>query len=170
MNVGAMNNQGYEMSLKWRDTVKDFSYEIGGQVSYSKNKIVEMAEAPYPYYWMNKTGYSYGQYKAYLNDGFYNSTQEAANHPYNVSAGNKAQAGDLRIVDINGDGIINEQDKIPYGYSNIPRFRIQPEPVPGLQGFRGIGTLHGIGTGQLRHGGVYAQSVHCERAGDEIHV
>lgn len=122
MNVGAMNNQGYEVSLKWRDNARDFSYEIGGQVSYSKNKIVEMAEAPYPYSWMNKTGYSYGQYKAYLNEGFYNSPQEAANHPYNVSAGNKAQAGDLRVVDINGDGIINEQDKIPYGYSNVPRF------------------------------------------------
>lgn len=135
MNVGKMNNQGYELSLKWRDTRRDFSYEIGGQVSYSKNTIVEMAEAPYPYPWMNKTGYSFGQYKAYLNDGFYNSDEEAANHPYNVSAGNKAQAGDLRIVDINGDGIINEQDKIPYGYSNIPRFGFSLNLFVGYKGF-----------------------------------
>ena len=149
MNVGAMSNQGYETSLKWRDTIKDFSYEISGQVSYSKNKIIEMAEAPYPYYWMNETGYSYGQYKAYLNEGFYNSAQEAANHPYNVSAGNKAQAGDLRIIDINGDGIINEQDKIPYGYSNIPRFGFSLNLFLAYKGFEVTALFTGSAQGNF---------------------
>jgi len=135
MNVGSMENKGFEVNLKWRDRVKDFTYEIGGQVSYAKNKILEKAEPPYPYNWMNETGFSYGQYKGYLNDGFYNTAQEAANHPFNTTAGNNAQAGDLRITDINGDGIINEKDKVPIGYSNVPRFAFSSSLFLGYKGF-----------------------------------
>jgi len=135
MNVGSMENRGFEANLKWNDKIKDFRYEIGGQISYAKNKILEKAEPPYSYSWMNETGFSYGQYKAYMNEGFYNSAEEAGNHAFNTTAGNKAQAGDLRIVDVNGDGIINEKDKVPYGYSNIPRFNFSTSLFLGYKGF-----------------------------------
>ena len=121
VNVGKMSNKGYEMSVSWRDEISDFNYQIGGQVSYARNKIDYMAEAPYEYTWMNKTGFSYGQYKAYVNSGFYNSAEEVANHPYNTVDGNCVQAGDLRIIDVNGDGVIDNRDMTPTGYSNVPR-------------------------------------------------
>ena len=121
VNVGKMSNKGYEMSVSWRDEISDFNYQIGGQVSYARNKIDYMADAPYEYTWMNKTGFSYGQYKAYVNSGFYNSAEEVANHPYNTVDGNCVQAGDLRIIDVNGDGVIDNRDMTPTGYSNVPR-------------------------------------------------
>lgn len=123
VNVGKMTNKGYEIEVKWADRVgRDFQYEIGGNLSYSVNKIIYQAEPAYQYEWMNATGFAYGQMKALYNEGFYNSAIEAANHPYNDIDANKVQPGDLRIVDIDGDGKIDSNDYVPYGFSNIPRF------------------------------------------------
>ena len=119
VNVGRMSNRGYEIQVSWRDNVgTDFWYEVGGQVSYAVNKIDYKAEPSYMYTWMNETGFAYGQYKAYYNEGFYNTPEEVANHPYNAIDGNRVQGGDLRIVDVNGDGIIDDKDitRAPYRF------------------------------------------------------
>lgn len=55
-------------------------------------------------------------------DGLFNSWEEV-NNPYRPVYqwnNNKIQPGDIRYVDINGDGKINDQDQVPIGYSNFP--------------------------------------------------
>lgn len=153
VNVGKMSNKGYELSILWRDNISDFNYQISGQVSYARNKIDYMAEAPYEYVWMNKTGFSYGQYKAYVNDGFYNSEEEAANHPYNSVDGNHVQAGDLRIIDINGDGIIDNKDVTPTGFSNIPRYAFSANVFLEYKGFEISALFTGSAQGTFSMGG-----------------
>lgn len=44
VNLGKVRNHGYEVDLKWNDRIKDFSYYVNMNVSYSKNKIIEMDE------------------------------------------------------------------------------------------------------------------------------
>ena len=136
VNVGKMSNKGYEIEVAWRDNLRSgFWYEISGQVSYAVNKIEYKAEPMYEYEWMNETGFSYGQYKAYYNEGFYNTAEEVANHPYNSIDGNKVHGGDLRIVDVNGDGQIDNKDMTPTGFSNIPRFAFSGNLRLGYKGF-----------------------------------
>ncbi|MBV4359024.1 SusC/RagA family TonB-linked outer membrane protein [Pinibacter aurantiacus] len=120
VNVGRVSNKGYEIEAGWNDKIGNVSYFVRGNFSYARNKIEYQAEAPYPYPWMNATGYSIGQYKGLLTDGFYNTPEELNNRPYN-NYGNKAKLGDLRFRDITGDGIINQNDNVPIGYSNLPR-------------------------------------------------
>lgn len=119
-NAGKVSNKGYEIELGWNDEIGKVTYFLKGNFSYAKNTIEEMAEPPYAYKWMNQTGYSIGQYKGYITDGFYNTQKELNNRPYNTN-GNNARLGDIRYRDINGDGIINNQDMVPIGYSNLPR-------------------------------------------------
>lgn len=121
-NIGKMENKGFELQLSWGDKIRDFAYSIGGSVSYNVNKILYCDEPSNPYPWMNKTGYSYGQYKGYQTEGFYNSNEDALNRPYITVDGNKVQAGDVKYIDLNGDGIIDNKDVSPIGYSNFPRF------------------------------------------------
>lgn len=121
-NLGIMKNKGYEASLGWTQSTSKVSYNVLGQVSYAKNKIVYNAEAPNPYPWMNSAGYSVGQYKGYVSDGFYNTQEELNNRPNLTYNGNKAALGDVRYKDINGDGLINQQDMVPIGYSNLAQF------------------------------------------------
>ncbi|MDP4225508.1 MAG: TonB-dependent receptor [Bacteroidota bacterium] len=118
-NVGKVSNKGFELEAGWNDAIGNFSYFIKSNFSFAKNKIEYEAEAPYPYPWMNATGYSIGQYKGLITDGYYNSQEELGNRPYNTF-GNNAKLGDLKFRDINGDGIIDNKDIVPIGYSNVP--------------------------------------------------
>lgn len=136
VNVGRMSNKGFEFEFGWDDGIgRDFHWHLGGNLSYSVNKIEYMAEPEYEYEWMNTTGFAYGQYKGLYNEGFYNSAEEVANHPYNDIDANKVQGGDLKIVDINGDGIIDAKDYVPIGYSNIPRCTFSADIFLAYKGF-----------------------------------
>ena len=136
VNVGKMSNKGFEIELGWDDGIgRDFHYHIGGNLSYAVNKIEYMAEPAYAYEWMNTTGFAYGQYKGLYNEGFYNTAEEVANHPYNDIDANKVQGGDLKIVDINGDGLIDSKDNVPIGFSNIPRCTFSADIYLAYKGF-----------------------------------
>jgi len=121
-NLGKVNNQGFEVSLGWNDNSKDFRYSVGINLSFADNKIEFMDEPAFPYEWMNTTGFALGQYKGYRTDGFYNNEGEASNRPYVSNDGNNVRAGDVRYVDIDGDGVIDNKDMTPIGYSNMPKF------------------------------------------------
>lgn len=134
-NIGKMNNKGYEIQVTWTDWIRDFSYSVSAGVSYAKNTIKYMDEPENPYYWMNTTGYSYGQYKGYHSDGFYNNPEEAFNRPYVTKDGNKVQSGDIRYIDLNGDGVIDSKDEAPIGYSNLPRYTFNANVSLAWKGF-----------------------------------
>jgi TonB-linked SusC/RagA family outer membrane protein len=121
-NIGEVFNKGYEVELGWRDRIGKVGYVVKGYVAYAVNKIIYKDEPPFPYDWMNETGYSIGQYKGYNNIGFFNNTEEVNNRPYTAVGGNKIQPGDLRYVDVNGDGKLDASDNVPIGFSNLPRF------------------------------------------------
>lgn len=120
LNLGKVSNKGFEIEAGWNDNIGKVSYFVRGNYSFARNKIDYRAEAPFPYEWMNSTGYAIGQYKGLLTDGFYNTQEELNNRPYNSYSVN-AKLGDIRFRDVTGDGIINDQDLVPIGYSNLPQ-------------------------------------------------
>jgi len=122
VNVGSTTNKGFETTLGWADKIGEFHYSLTGSVSYARNKINFFAEAPNPYPWMNKTGYAIGQNFGLVTDGFFNTTEELANRPYNTYNTNQTALGDIRYKDINGDGRIDNKDMVPIGFTNLPEY------------------------------------------------
>lgn len=120
VNVGEVTNRGFEFVLGWKDRIGNIGYEIEGNATYAKNTIEYMAEAPNPYPWMNQTGHSIGQRYGYKTDGFYNTLEELNNRPYIQASANAATLGDIKYLDLNGDGIVNDKDMGPVGYPNRP--------------------------------------------------
>lgn len=119
-NVGEVSNKGWEFELGWDDKIgNDFGYFIKGNISYARNKIDYMAEAPFPYSWMNQTGFMIGQPKGLIAEGLYNTREELANRPYNTF-NNQVDLGDVKYRDINGDGKIDNSDRVPIGYPTYP--------------------------------------------------
>lgn len=118
-NIGKISNHGIELQVNWRDQIGQLNYWLKASYSFARNKIDYEAEAPYAYSWMDATGFSVGQYKGFRTNGFYNTQEELNNRPYD-SYGNNIRLGDLKFVDINGDGIIDDKDKVPIGYANLP--------------------------------------------------
>ncbi len=127
-NVAAMNNKGYEVTLTWRDNIKDFNYEITLNGAFYKNKITELPEAVY-YTWgcgngvdISNVGYAYGSWLGYTTDGVFHTDNEVTeyNSKYNVQYGQPG-VGRLKYVDTNGDNIINASDRVVLG-SDQPKF------------------------------------------------
>lgn len=149
-NVGETTNKGYEVVLGWEDRIGKVGYSIEGHMSYSKNKIIYQAEAPNPYYWMNKTGYSIGQRFGLKSDGLFNTQEELANRPYNTYTSNKATLGDIRYVDLNGDGLIDNKDVSPIGFPNFPQYHYGFKLGLNYKGFDVRLTFNGTANGSFQ--------------------
>ena len=121
-NLGKMKNGGLEFELAYNNKIGDFNYYAKVNYTYAHNEIEYMDEAVWPYDYQYRTGHRFGQNFGYVADGLFNSWEEV-NNPYRPVYqwnNNKIQPGDIRYVDINGDGKINDQDQVPIGYSNFP--------------------------------------------------
>lgn len=129
INFAAYENKGYEVELKYRKRFnKDWSFNLGGSVSYNKNKVINVGETPndedYAYLYRMQ-GYPVGQNFGYLVDfsngnGMYNFREEIDAGPaYSFGT---PRLGDLKYKDLNADGIIDEKDQAPIGNGSLPRY------------------------------------------------
>ncbi len=119
-NIGVVDNQGYEFELGWDGTIKkDFSYYIKAIFANAENKVISMSEAVKPYDYMYSTGCPIGQFIGYQFDGYFSSYDEIAASPQQFGLSNLAP-GDMKYKDLNEDGIIDQNDQSPIGYSPVP--------------------------------------------------
>lgn len=116
-NRGSMVNRGVELSLGWHHQFKkDFRFGITANYSYNKNEILDLAgvKEMVSGYSINRVGESYGAFYVYKTDGIFKSDEEAAEYealfgnPFKVAY----KGGDLKIVDVDGDGEITPDDRI----------------------------------------------------------
>ena len=142
LNVGKIRNNGIELELNWSDKVKDFEYNVGFNFSTTKNEVVELASQGQalpatgllydtdhvPAY--AKEGKPISGFYLYRTDGLFQSDAEVeawnAEHGTKDSQGNwigiqpKAKAGDIRFKDLDGNGVLDEDDK-EYCGTGIPK-------------------------------------------------
>ncbi|MCD8166924.1 MAG: TonB-dependent receptor, partial [Bacteroides sp.] len=116
-NIGEVDNKGFELTLSHRHTVKELFYSIEGNISYAKNKIVYMDETPNSERYQNKTGKPVNAGLFYKADGIFRTQEELDSYPH----ANGTQVGDIRIVDLNGDKIIDSRDQYRFDYTSTPR-------------------------------------------------
>ncbi|QKJ28775.1 TonB-dependent receptor [Mucilaginibacter mali] len=126
-NLGIVANNGYEFELTYTGRMGKVGYNLKGNYSYAKNKILEIDEVPQKYGYKTQTGRSIGEVPEYIWDGFY-STAEAANPAIPKYIGSTTAAGGpgttipgfLKYRDMNGDGVITDDDKGYFGHANLP--------------------------------------------------
>lgn len=116
-NIGEVNNRGLELKLTHRNTVNGLFYNIEGNMSYAKNKIVYMDETPNSEVYQNRTGRPVGAELYYKADGIFKTQEELDKYPHV----NGTQIGDIKILDLNGDGVIDSNDQYRFDYTSIPR-------------------------------------------------
>lgn len=126
-NVGKVRNKGIEVSLDHTNQVtKDFRYSVGGNVSFIDNKLVELnGGAPIYTNYQNvqvvNQGYPLYYYWGYKYEGIYRTDAEALEHLHGYTAANiPYHAGDTKYRDANGDGVIDDNDRVELG-SSIPK-------------------------------------------------
>lgn len=129
-NVGSMKNWGIEISATYREQIGDVKLTVSPNFSLYRNEITSLgsnaslaggAVAGGSNVTMTMVGQPVAQFWGYKTDGLFRSDAEAAN--YVNSKGERLQpsasAGDLKYVDMNGDGQITDDDKTIIG-SSLP--------------------------------------------------
>jgi TonB-linked SusC/RagA family outer membrane protein len=121
-NIGIVRNQGVEFEFGYNDRFGDVRFWVDANVTYAKNKIEYMDEILYPdeFSYKQRTGLPVGSRFGYLVDGFYQSWEEINDPSTPINLLGNSQPGDLKFVDRNGDGIINDYDFGFIGYGKVP--------------------------------------------------
>lgn len=113
LNYGKTRYSGWEMMLSWQDKIGDLKYKIGLNANHGTGKHLKIDEPNYPdreKWYRKRTGYSTGSIYGLVCLGKYASDEEAFNDPLKSSYSADLKKGDLRYKDMNGDGIINDND------------------------------------------------------------
>jgi hypothetical protein len=118
VNLGIVDNRGYEVSVTYKNNIKNLSYSINGNISFAKNKIIFRDEANPAYPWLATTGGAVGRVPGYVFDGYYQNADDIANSPQPITG--NIHPGDIKYKDLNGDNIIDANDKRILDYPNIP--------------------------------------------------
>ncbi len=124
VNEGRVKNHGYEVSLNWEDRIGNVRYSISPNVSFARNKVIEMLEVEPMYAYLSRTGLPVGQRFGYELFEFYQpGTEERYKAKYGKDMPDQnlvLKYGDCVYVDLNDDGIIDQNDQQPMGYTDNP--------------------------------------------------
>ncbi|MEO9802784.1 MAG: TonB-dependent receptor [Reichenbachiella sp.] len=131
VNAGEIENKGVELALGYRKVEGEFTYNINANVSRIKNEVTALGQGVTEIlhtgpdavfrnsFFPLKSEVGQPLYSFYVieSDGIFQSDDEAAN--YTHADGTRVQpnavAGDLKFIDANGDGTINDQDRVYKG-------------------------------------------------------
>lgn len=121
MNIGKTKKRGWEFELGYNESfTKEFSLYMKGNMSFVKNEVIYKDESEDKLWWQKEEGQAIGQTWGYIVEGFFKDQEEINNSPIQ-KVGDLPIPGDLKYKDINGDGEINEYDRVPIGWPRIPR-------------------------------------------------
>lgn len=126
INAGTVRNQGVELGIGYRGNYNDFTYHINYNVTYLQNEVLEVNNGtgfveggvfgvgqPAPA--RMEEGFPIGYFYGYETDGIFQTQAEVDAHPSQQELGAEAQPGDIRYKDLNGDGIIDSDDRTNIG-------------------------------------------------------
>ena len=129
MNVGSMKNWGIELSVTYREQIGDMKLTISPNFSFYRNEVTSLGSnaslaggnTNTANVTMTMVGHPVAQFWGYKTDGLFQTDAEAA--AYVNKDGQRlqesAKAGDIKYVDLNGDGKISDEDKTFIG-SSLP--------------------------------------------------
>ncbi|WP_375417258.1 SusC/RagA family TonB-linked outer membrane protein [uncultured Hymenobacter sp.] len=153
VNIGDIENKGFELQLGYQDNRSAFTYGISGNLTTIKNEVLRLsAEGQNIPSGVTRTqaGHPVGSFFLIPFDGVFQTQEEVTQH---VNADGKviqpyAAPGDARYRDSNGDGVINDSDRIFYDTS-VPKIQYGVSANAGYKGVDVSLLFQGVGGNQL---------------------
>lgn len=144
-NLGKVRSQGYEIQLRFNKRLNpnlrlwaDFS------MTHAMSKILERNDpALYPDY-QKQAGYSINQTRAYVDAGYINNYDQLYGSPQHDNNDSHKLPGDYYIIDFNADGVVDNKDRIPYGYSDTPQNTFNATIGFEWKGFSAFAQFYGV--------------------------
>ena len=126
VNGGDVSRYGYELSLNWNDNISDFNYGVNLNGSYNTSEVTRinnpegvihgdanvLSQTTSEFYRL-QVGHKMGIFYGYKTNGILQNWNEA--NAYNATTGENAVPGDVRFVDVDGNGKIDDEDRTKIG-------------------------------------------------------
>lgn len=130
-NVGGVKAQGFDGNFALKHKLGKVNLTLRGNITYSKNEILERDEENTIYDYKLEQGHRVNQAKGFVALGLFKDYEEIRNSPKQEFKYTKAgtvnngkiyqlEPGDIRYKDVNGDGVINDNDRVAIGATTRP--------------------------------------------------
>lgn len=120
-NVGSVLSKGWDGNFAYKQSVGKISFTVRGNATYSKNEILKRDEGYKTFPYQYEAGYRVNQAKGLIATGLFKDWDDIRNSPQQTTWG-KVEPGDIKYKDVNGDGIINNDDRVAIGSTTKPSF------------------------------------------------
>ncbi len=121
-NLGRVDSKGYELELRLNYPInRDMRVWGNFNMTHATNEIKFRDDAPLLPDYLKQAGHSIGQTTSYVDYGTITNWDDLYGTTRWGTMNNNKLPGDYKIIDFNGDGVIDTYDKIPYGYSGVPQ-------------------------------------------------
>jgi TonB-linked SusC/RagA family outer membrane protein len=133
INGGNVTNKGVELALSYTEEVGDFNFNVNANGAFNKNNVTDIptedgiihGSGNILYdnsleFYRAESGHPVGYFWGFETDGIFQNQSQVDSHVGTEGKliQSKAKPGDLKYIDQNGDGILNDEDKIELGDPN----------------------------------------------------
>lgn len=120
INAGKVRNTGWELTVTSQNIKGDFEWNTDFNISYNKNKIIKLNNnvSIYSGYQQHTVGLPVGSFYGWVTNGIFQNWAEVNSYAYQyqgTDAANGTAPGDIKFLDINNDGVVNDYDRTYIG-------------------------------------------------------
>lgn len=120
INAGKVRNTGWELTVASQNIKGDFEWNTDFNISYNKNKIIKLNNnvSIYNGYQQHTVGLPVGSFYGWVTNGIFQNWNEVNSYAYQyqgTDAANGTAPGDIKFLDINNDGVVNDYDRTYIG-------------------------------------------------------
>lgn len=122
-NVGRMHSFGSDGNISYFHKInKDMNFTVRANYTWSQNIVDYFEENKLAYDYQSVTGMPYGVLRGYIAEGLFKDEADIRQSADQTAAFGVVRPGDIKYRDVNGDGVINKDDRVPLSYgNNVPR-------------------------------------------------
>ena len=150
-NIGEAYSNGMDASIDYQQFfTNDFWMTVRANFTYATNEVLKNGEPNYQYDYLSRIGHPINQEWGLVAERLFVDQAEVLNSPTQFNQPTEGSdlaylAGDIKYVDINDDGRIDDLDRVPIGYPTIPEIVYGFGVSSGYKGFDLSFFFQGIG-------------------------
>lgn len=122
VNVGRMRSQGFDGNAYYNFKINnDLKITTRANFTFAEGKVIHWDQDIPKYPYQSFSGVPLGINRGLISMGLFKDSLEIMSSP--KQSYGEVRPGDIRYKDVNGDGVINDDDIVPITFSNVPKFQ-----------------------------------------------
>ncbi|UVV58320.1 TonB-dependent receptor [Bacteroides thetaiotaomicron] len=119
-NVGKMKSYGFDWNAAYSDQIGQVKFTIRANMTYQNTEILDKDEAANELWYKMEKGFRMNQTRGLIAMGLFKDEEDVRSSPRQDFGGKEVLPGDIKYKDVNGDGVVNNDDIVPIGYRTVP--------------------------------------------------